>query len=82
MTETLPVGWGCMPGVLDLHIVPGFEGRGYSEDGGGEQGAEEGKRRDPSVSHEQWRSSSTNVQLGSLEGKADVQSFYLGALEL
>ena len=53
MTETLPVGWSSIPGVLYLHVIPRFEGRGHRDVGGGERGGEEGKHREPTVSHEQ-----------------------------
>ena len=80
MTETLPVGWDGIPGVFDLHVMPRFEGHGHGDVGCEEHSDEEGKRREPAASHEEHRSSTTNVQLGSLEDNtkhlSEVQRFY------
>jgi hypothetical protein len=38
VAQTLPVDWNGMPGVLDLHVIPRFEGRReVGEEHGGEE---------------------------------------------
>ena len=68
VAQTLPADRNGIPGVLDLHVMPKFEGRReVSEEH--VDGGEEGERREPAVSHMYDRRSNTNVQL-RLEDKA------------
>jgi hypothetical protein len=51
VAQTLPVDWNGIPGVLDLYVIPRFEGcREVGEEHGGEE--EEHRVPVPVVSHE------------------------------
>ena len=49
VTQSLPVDWDVMPGVLDLHIIPRYDGRRGIGEG---NCSEEQERKEPEVGHE------------------------------
>ena len=50
VAQALPVDWNGMPGVLDLHLIPRFEGHHeVGEEQGGEE--EDSEHREPGVMH-------------------------------
>ena len=62
VAQSLPVDWDGMPGMLDLHVVPRYNGR--REIGEGYWAEEEHKY--PEVLHD-YRRSARNVQIKGLE---------------
>ena len=64
MAQTLPVDWDSMPGVLNQHVIPIFEGHSEVCE---EHGSEEAKRREPVVSRERWSATNLNVRFRRLE---------------
>ena len=62
VAQSLPVDWGGMPGMLDLQVVPRYNGRRKIGEG---YGAEE-EHKYPEVLHG-YRRSARNVQIKGLE---------------
>jgi hypothetical protein len=65
VAQTLPVDWSGIPGVLDPHVIPRYDGS--REVGEGCDNGEEGKRREPVVSHEYSLRGQRNVRFRSRE---------------
>ena len=63
VAQSLPVDWNGMPGMLDLHVLPRYNGR--HEVGGGHCG-EEVEHKELDVLHE-YRRSARNVRIRRLE---------------
>jgi hypothetical protein len=63
VAQSLPVDWNGMPGVLDLHVIPRFDGRREVSE---EHGSEEGEGREPVETHV-YKRSATNVRFRRVE---------------
>ena len=53
VAQSLPVEWNVIPGVLDLHVAPRYDGR---RDVGEGYCSEEEEHKEPEVRHESRRS--------------------------
>ena len=58
VAQSLPIDWNVMPGVLDLHVVPRYNG---CREAGEEHYGEKEEKKEPEMCHE-WRRSGMRTE--------------------